>query len=160
MNVDFAELPPAKGKGRAMPQSLEGQVIVVQAADLLQARKIIPDLATWLQCFSLYITTVATKFPERIPELMSYQMTIAKASQKYHWPSWVVYDQYFRQEADGNPMQSWAKVHPSIYIPLHTICAILSHCTTSATQPTDDSQGRLLHCRHNNACACEECSVK
>ena len=35
--VDFAELPPAKGKGRPMPQLLEGQVIVVQAADLLQA---------------------------------------------------------------------------------------------------------------------------
>ena len=35
--VDFSELPPAKGKGHAVPQSLEGQVVVVQAADLLQA---------------------------------------------------------------------------------------------------------------------------
>lgn len=113
--VDFAELPPAKGKGRPMPQSLEGQVIVVQAADLFQARKIIPDLATWLQCFSLYVATLATKFPERIAELMSYQTIIAKTSQKYRWPSWVVYDQNFRQEAAGNPNQSWAKVDPSIY---------------------------------------------
>ena len=36
--VDFTELPPAKGNGRPTPQSLEGQV---QAAELLQARKII-----------------------------------------------------------------------------------------------------------------------
>ena len=35
--MDFSELPPAKGKGHTIPQSLEGQVIVVQAADLLQA---------------------------------------------------------------------------------------------------------------------------
>ena len=28
------------------------QIIVVQAAELMQARKIIPDLATWTQCFA------------------------------------------------------------------------------------------------------------
>ena len=67
--INFAELPPAKGKGRPMPQSLEGQIIVVQAADLLQTRKIIPDFATWVQCFSLYAATLASKFPERIQEL-------------------------------------------------------------------------------------------
>ena len=117
--IDFAELPPAKGRGRPVPQSLDGQIIVVQAADLLQARKLIPDLATWLQCFSIYVATIATKFPGRIPELMAYQTTIAKASMKYKWPSWVVYDQNFRQEAAGNPTQSWAKVDPSIYAVFH-----------------------------------------
>ena len=78
--TDFAELPPAKGRGRPVPQSLDGQIIVVQAADLLQTRKLIPDLATWFQCFSIYVDTLATKFPGRIPELMAYQTTIAKAS--------------------------------------------------------------------------------
>ena len=92
--INFLELPPAKGKGRPMPQSLEGQVIVVQAAELLQARKIIPDLATWVQC----------KVPRTAAgiKLMAYQTIIAKASQRYRWPSWVVYDQNFRQEAAGN----------------------------------------------------------
>ena len=33
--IDLAELPPAKGKGRPMPQSLEGQIIVIQAAELM-----------------------------------------------------------------------------------------------------------------------------
>ncbi len=51
--VDFNELQPAKGKGRTVPQALEGQVIVVQAADLMANRKIIPDLATWTQCFGI-----------------------------------------------------------------------------------------------------------
>ena len=44
--IDFAELPPAKGKMRAMPQSVEGQVIIVQAEDLMQTKKLIPDLPT------------------------------------------------------------------------------------------------------------------
>jgi len=50
--VDFAELPPARGKARSVPQSLEGQILIVQASDFMQSRKVIPDLATWVQCFA------------------------------------------------------------------------------------------------------------
>ena len=55
--IDFTKLPPAMEKSRLVPQFLEEQVLVVQAAYLLQARKIIPDLATWLQCFALFVAT-------------------------------------------------------------------------------------------------------
>ena len=89
---EFAELPPAKGKSRPLSQAGEGHVVVVQAADLLQSRKIIPDLATWQQCFSLYVAVLTPQQPERIPELMAYQAIIAKTSMKYKWPSWIVYD--------------------------------------------------------------------
>lgn len=137
--VDFAELPPAKGKGRLMPQSLEGQIIVVQAVELMQTRKIIPDLATWIQCFSIYTATLLSKYPARMPELMAYQTIIAKASQRYRW---VVYDQNFWQEAAGNPHQSWARVEPSIYAQCFTgqaisaenwctRCQCLDHTTSS-----------------------------
>ena len=131
--INFTDLPTAKGKARPIPQSLEGQVLVVQVADLLQARKIIPDLATWLQCFALYVATLAPSQPSRVPEMMAYQTIIAKASQKYRWPSWVVYDQNFRQEPANNPAQSWTKVEPSIYAQCFTGQAIstvnwCSHC--------------------------------
>ena len=122
--VDFAELPPAKGKARAVPQALEGQVLVVQAADLMQSRKIIPDLATWVQCYALYVAAIAPHKPERVPELMAYQGAIAKASLKYKWPSWIVYDQNFRQEVANNPSQSWARVDPSMYAQCFTGQAI------------------------------------
>lgn len=135
--VDFADLPPAKGKSRPLPNSFEGQVVLVQAADFLQARKIIPDLATWVQCFSLYVAVVATKFPERIPELMAYQSTIAKASQKYRWPSWIVYDQNFRQEAAGNPAQSWAKVDPSVFAQCFTGQAMSAESWCAKCQSLD-----------------------
>ncbi len=129
--IDFAELPPAKGKTRPVSQALEGQIVVVQAAELLQARKIIPDLATWVQCFSLYASVVALSSPARISELMAYLTVIAKASQRYRWPSWIVYDQNFRQEAAGNPSQSWARVDPSIYAQCFTGQALSSEnwCT-------------------------------
>lgn len=122
--IDFSELPPAKGKGRNMPQALEGQVVVIQATDLMQSRRIIPDLATWTQCFAIYVAVIAQKQPERVPELMAYQSLVAKVSLKYKWPAWVVYDQNFRAEVAGKTDQSWAKVDAGIYTQCFTGQAI------------------------------------
>ena len=46
---------------------------------------------------------------------MAYMNQIAKASKKYRWPAWVVYDLNFRQEVAGKPEAVWARVDPSIY---------------------------------------------
>ena len=113
--VEFMDLPPARGKTKPSSHELEGQILVVQAADLAQSRKIIPDLPTWLQCFALYTAVVLKDQPERATELMAYQSIIAKASLRYKWPSWVMYDMSFRQEMAGVTGTSWAKVEPSIY---------------------------------------------
>ena len=51
--VDFVDLTPAKGRVKASHHAIEGQIVVVQAADLLENRKLIPDLATWAQCFGV-----------------------------------------------------------------------------------------------------------
>lgn len=139
--VDFADMPPAKGKSRPLSQALDGQVLVVQAADLLQTRKLIPDLSVWTQCFALYVAVLAPVQPERVQELMAYQAIIAKASTKYRWPSWIVYDQNFRQEAAGQPAQSWAKVDPSIYSLCFTGQARSSENWCSLCQSLDHATG-------------------
>ena len=59
--IDFSELPPAKGKVRPLHQGLDGQVILVQAQDLLQSKKLIQDLPTWVQCFAVYVAVVVQK---------------------------------------------------------------------------------------------------
>ena len=46
--IDFADLPPAKGKVRPL-SAPEGSVILVHAYDLFQQRKLIPDLSSALQ---------------------------------------------------------------------------------------------------------------
>ena len=122
--VDFSELPPAKGKSKGPSQALEGQVVVIQAAELMSSRKIIPDLATWSQCFNLFAAVVVKQQPERARSLFAYSSLIARCSAKYGWPSWIVYDQNFRQEAAESGNLDWAKVDPSIY----------TQCFTGATQ--------------------------
>lgn len=48
----------------------------VQATDLLQSRKIIPDFATWAQCYSLYVTVIATHQPVTKARWHEIQMAI------------------------------------------------------------------------------------
>ena len=71
-----------------------------------------------MQCFALCVAVLASHQPSRIPDLMAYMSCIAKASLKYVWPSWLVYDQNFWQEAASNPLQPWARVDLSIYAQL------------------------------------------
>ena len=133
--IDFMELPPTRGKSRPITQDLEGRVLVVQAADLAQSRKLIPDLATWLQCFALYAAAVLQEQQERAAKLMAYQSIIAKASLRYKWPSWVIYDMSFRQEMAGVTGVSWARVDLSIYSLCFTGQAICNEnwCPTCQT---------------------------
>ena len=77
--------------------------MVVQAADLVNTRKVIPDLATWIQCFTLYMAIVV------------YMAEVARASMKYRWPSWVVYDKNFRQAAAESGLKDWSNIEPNIY---------------------------------------------
>ena len=111
--MDFNDLPPVKGKGRPLSQPMEGHIVVVQAA-LIQSMQLIPDIATWIQCFGLYAAVVLRQKPDRLTELLAYQAIIAKASQKYKWPSWLVYDRNFRMEAAGNS-QSCTRAEPGLH---------------------------------------------
>ena len=85
--IDLTELPPARGNSQSILPAVEGQVLVVQAVDLLQSCRVIPDLATWLQCFAIYAAVIAAKQPSCLPDLLAYMSIIAKAS-SYGHPGW------------------------------------------------------------------------
>ena len=40
---------------------------------------------------------------------MGYQFEMARYARKYKWPSWVIFDMHFRQEAACRPALSWAE---------------------------------------------------
>lgn len=146
--IDFSELPPAKG---TVAPTRHSQIVLVQLQDLDRQRKLIPDFITWSQCFAIYTAVLGSDQPNRLPELMAYQLVIAKCAKKYRWPSWVVYDINFRQEAASKPGMSWATVEPSIYTQCFTgmakdptdvwcrTCQSLDHSTTSC--PLTPSHG-------------------
>ena len=113
--VDFSELPPAKSKPRALPHYLEGRVLLVQMQELDNSRRAIPDFTTWAQCFALYAAAILQKQPERAADLMAYLFSTANNARKYKWPSWLVYDQNFRQLMADSQDIRWAKTDASIF---------------------------------------------
>ena len=112
--VDLADLPPAKGKVRPL-STPEGSVLLVHAHDFMQQKRLIPDLATWVQSFSLYTAVVCSKSPERLTDMLGYMCQITRASQRFKWPSWVIYDQNFRQEAADRDIKVWSQMDPSLF---------------------------------------------
>ena len=112
--VDLTELPPAKGKIRPL-SAPEGSVLLVHAQDLMQQKKLIPDIPTWVQCFSHYAAIVCSKYPDRRADLLGYISQIMRVSQRFKWPSWVIYDQSFRQEAAERGIKEWSQMDPSLF---------------------------------------------
>ena len=139
--VDFAELPPAKGRCKLL-QSTEGQLVLIHAADLLQSKRLIPDLATWCQCFAIFAAVVTSRHPERTASLMAYLAAITKASTRYKWPSWVVYDLNYRQNATDTGQTDWSRIDPGLYAECFNNMAIsaegwCTHCYS--TEHTSDN---------------------
>ena len=69
---------------------------------------------------------ILTKYPDRATSLLLYQSSIAKLSQKFKWPSWVIYDNAYRQEAADNSKEDWSKIDSS----LHSQCFMDMAITT------------------------------
>ena len=113
--MDFSELPPAKGKGRASSQDWDARILLLQVHQTENPRRLIPDFPTWAQCFALFATVKASHQPSMIAELMAYMVEMAKYAKRFQWPSWVIYDQNFRQEMATRPGLVWSRADPAIF---------------------------------------------
>ena len=69
--VDFNDLPPALGTTKHFPL-VPSNVLLVQSAETVGSqRKLIPDLTTWMQCFSIYVSVLSIQHAQFVPELLS-----------------------------------------------------------------------------------------
>jgi len=108
--VNFSNLPPAKTRPSTVPDPSQMSILaLLQLQEVESQKKLIPDFLTWSQCFAVYTAVLGADQPQRLAELMAYQFEMAKYARKYRWPSWVVYDINYRQEAAGRPSLSWAE---------------------------------------------------
>ena len=84
-------------------------------------------------------------------ELLAYQAIIAKASSKYKWPAWLVYDQNFRMDVAGNSSQSWARAICSMFYgpSLHSrelVCHMPEHLSRHSKVPLQKPEATLVSC--------------
>ena len=102
---------------------------------MYQPKKLIGSLALWAQCFSLYTMVLASRYPDRTPDMLGCIWLMAKLSSKYKWPSWVSYDQSFRMEAVEKDITVWATLHLATFTECFTGTAISGQgwCTNCGT---------------------------
>ena len=43
----------------------------------------ITNISEWLQAFAVYVSVIARKQPQRVPDLMGYQILMLEASNEY-----------------------------------------------------------------------------
>ena len=75
----------------------------------------IPDILSWLYCFSLYAAVICCNYPEKAKQLWAYQaMMINEARQCGGW-GWVLYDAAFCQQITSLESADFSRLNQSLY---------------------------------------------
>ena len=75
----------------------------------------VTSIAEWLQAFAVYVSVIARKQPQCVPDLMGYQILMLEGSNEYKGSSWMAYDRRFRQQAAAHPNCEWSKIDSTIW---------------------------------------------
>ena len=121
--VDMAELLPDRwGAARSLAgdESLRAPK---------SRRRTVTTILEWVQCFSIYLTVIANKQPQRIPDLLAYQRLIIESQMEYQGEAWMGYDRRFRQRAMANPHISWSTIDTTLWNLAFAGKARVARCT-------------------------------
>ena len=121
---------------------------ILQLQEVDRPQKLIPDFMTWAQCFAVYTAALGTDQPQWLPELMGYQLDMAKYARKYKWPSWVIFNMNFHQEAACRPNLSWAEAAG------HRESKIYSQCFTGMAKDPHESWCRTCQSLDHSTSFC------
>ena len=78
-------------------------------------RREVPDLMSWLQCFSSYAVVVSSKFPDKARELWAYQATMISEFWRCEGGGWRHYGTAFRQHISSLESSDFSKINQGLY---------------------------------------------
>jgi len=58
---------------------------------------------------------LATRFPDRAPELLAYQATAVRVERNYEGKRWATYDWQFPREVLARQDLNWSTTNPRLY---------------------------------------------
>ena len=79
------------------------------------SRREIPDLLSWLHCFSLYAAVVCERYPNKARELWAYQALIVSEHRRCGGRGWLLYDSAFRQQVRSLEDTDFSQVNQALY---------------------------------------------
>ena len=114
--IDLGELRPVGTLERLNPDPDPLKYVIMSGMEVARAKKKpITDIFRWIECFTIYVAVLASKYPSVVPELLAYMLVIIKAQREYEEPAWRLYDEAFRDKAAAMGNKKWAQVDPHIY---------------------------------------------
>ena len=79
------------------------------------SRPPITNISQWLERYSVMAAILATRFPEKAPEVLVYQAAIIRAERNYKGKQWVTYDRQYRREALARKDLNWSIPNVRLY---------------------------------------------
>ena len=80
-----------------------------------RSRREVPDILSWIQCFGIYVSVIASKFPKKVPHMLAYQTMVVREARRCGGGGWAAYDTAFQQQAATDPRCDWSQLNSSLY---------------------------------------------
>ena len=107
-----------------------------------RSRREVPDLLSWVQCFSIYTAVMASAFPERVHKLLAYQTLIIREARRYGGKGWLAYDSFFRQQMSGEWQgEAWGRLNPYLFSSTFLACGASQRPNCSLCLECDHQEG-------------------
>ena len=94
---------------------MTADVDIPQEAGRVQTKLPITDISRWVEHYSVMAAMLAARFPEKAPELFTYQANIVRAERNYEPGRWAIYDRQFSREALARKDLNWSVADPQLY---------------------------------------------
>ena len=73
------------------------------------------DILLWVECYASMAAVLAEKYPQKMSQLMKYQITIVRAHKSFGGSGWLIYDTSFRRKAASIKSFNWGEVDFTLY---------------------------------------------
>ena len=74
------------------------------------------SIEEWVVCFNTYISVIAFRKPQRIPDLLAYSSLEVQASRDYIGAPWRAHDIHFRKQAVATKLIKWCEKDSSLWL--------------------------------------------
>ena len=137
--VDMAELLPDCMGITSTPSFLSDKD---EKQPFKTKRRQVTNITEWVQCYSIYVAVLTSKYTDKIQDLMGYQALIIEACMEYGSKAWLGYDRRFRQTAAASSSTQWAKIDPTLWNMAFTEQAKAHHCKYCFSLTHQSSEGK------------------
>ena len=105
--VDLDDLLQEQYTREEVPPVREGVLLVQSVESSKRKRKRICEFADWVEAFSVLVAVVSKQFPESVPGLMAYMVSMKEAQKQWGGERWLKYDVEFREKAEALKIRDW-----------------------------------------------------